>query len=163
MKIEKYRKLRNTGSKEKAEKKLIKWLHTWIRLRDLKITTENNLIGRCISCGKQWDVRAYSDNSILNPYPQWIAGHYFLSDRNLSVKFDERNINLQCYWCNRPMHGNLALYEENLKKKIGNFEFDELVRAKNKIKHYSIIDFEEMAEYYKEKAKKRAKELRVKI
>jgi hypothetical protein len=145
----------------KETKNLTKWCHLYIRLRDL-IRVKFALYGGCISCGKIWEVELFSDGSIMNG-KKWHAGHYFLSDRNASVRFDEENIHLQCYYCNKSLSGNLAMYKQNLIKKIGIKRFESLEQRRNQIKKFNPFEIEELTEYYKQKAKIEAKRLGIKI
>lgn len=163
MKTKEYKKLTNVKSYEKAHSAAVRWCHKYILLRDLiKVEPSGQLQGQCVACGKIWEVNLYQDKSIMNS-DKWCAGHYYLSNLNASVRFDERNINLTCYRCNTYLHGNLAPYKENLVKKIGVEEFEKLTFQKNQVKKLSIIDLLEIKKEFQKKAKARAKELGVKI
>lgn len=47
------------------------------------------------------------------------AGHFYAAGNHSSVRFDEDNVHGQCAQCNTFLHGNLAKYQTNLTKKIG--------------------------------------------
>lgn len=157
-----YHKINNYREKEKAEKRLVYWLHLYIRLRDLTKYDTGEISGRCISCGKKFQVTKFSDGSIMNGR-EWHAGHLWKSDKHASVRYDPRNINGQCKQCNRQLHGNEAKYQENLIKKIGQKEFDSLTLKKNQIKIYNILEILDLIEEYKQKAKQEAKKKGIKI
>lgn len=148
--------------KEKLENRVRYWCHLYIRLRDLIKEKDGKIWGKCISCNKVWEVTLFSDRSIYNG-SKWVASHYFLEDRNASVRYDEDNIHLGCEHCNKRLSGNLAEYEVNLRKKLGDKRFDELVFRKNQLKKYSYGELEELKEHYQFKAKEEAKRLGVKI
>jgi hypothetical protein len=76
----------------------VKACHQYIHLRDA---------GRpCISCGAALTGRAD-------------AGHYISAGSCTALRFDERNIHLQCVRCNMFLSGNLRAYREGLIQKIG--------------------------------------------
>ncbi len=150
-----------TGNLKKAENNLVKWLHLYIRLRDLK--KENGRIyGRCISCFKELEVKLFSDGSIYNGR-ELHAGHYFKSHQYASVKYDEDNIHLQCSRCNRQLHGNESQYQINLIKKIGEENFEMLKKRSKLVKKFNILEIEELIKTYKNKAKAEAERLQIKI
>lgn len=162
--IKQFKKLKNTDELKKSKKKLKIWFNLFIRLRDLTLVEQTGEIeGFCISCGKRWLVELYSDKSIINTRGGWVAGHLWKDDRYASVRYDERNVNLQCARCNVHLSGNESNYAENLKKKIGKKEFEKLNVDRNKIKHWDILEIDRMIFEYKDKCKVRAKELGVKI
>lgn len=94
----------------------------------------------CISCGKPYGTFTNS------------AGHYFPGGSNPSIRFDEDNVHLQCWFdCNKNRHGNQAEYLPNLIKKIGQKRFDELCERRNESKKLSIPEIKVLIEHYKEK------------
>lgn len=94
--------------------------------------------GQCFTCPKKdhW-------KSMQN-------GH-FVPRQYLSLRFDERNCNCQCYACNMLYNGQPSLYAVNLKRKYGDSIIEELesVRLKetkldanwyvDKIKYYQSL------------------------
>jgi hypothetical protein len=103
----------------------------YIRLRDA-----GNL---CISCQK----KPLKEN----------AGHFYNANNHWSVRFDERNTNLQCEHCNTFLSGNLIYYRENLLKKIGIEEFENLSAEAMKTRKYTIEELKEIIATYKKKCK----------
>lgn len=95
---------------------------------------------RCISCGS------------LFPLKMGEAGHY-VPRVHKSVRFDERNVNLQCLKCNRELLGAIENYRVNLVKKIGEKEVIKLENLKNSIVKHSESDLRDMIKYYKQKIK----------
>ena len=103
----------------------------YIRLRDA-----GNV---CISCQK----KPLKEN----------AGHFYNANNHWSVRFDERNVHLQCEHCNTYLSGNLIYYRENLLKKIGIEEFDLLSVEATKTRKFTIDELKEIISTYKKKIK----------
>lgn len=93
--------------------------------------------GVCISCGKEYFWRKTD------------AGHYIPKTAGLSLYFDERNVNAQCTYCNRWMHGNLAPYAIALRKKYGEAILEDLDRERHVVKKISIDEYKQLIEKYK--------------
>ena len=81
------------------------------------------------------------------------AGHFFNANNHYNVRFDERNVHLQCEHCNTFLSGNLINYRENLLKKIGEGEFQLLEAEANKTRKFTIEEVKEIIEIYKKKLK----------
>jgi hypothetical protein len=128
-------------SKTTAKTKAWAWFSKYIRLRDCLRTTGTLEHGKCISCGK------------LVPMALFDAGH-FVSRRYNSTLFDERNVSGQCRFCNRYLHGNLLEYRRQLVKMFGEGIDTELEDKATEIKKYSIEDYKEIEELYKNKYQK---------
>jgi hypothetical protein len=103
----------------------------YIRLRDA-----GNV---CISCNK----KPLKEN----------AGHFYNANNHWSVRFDERNVHLQCEHCNTYLSGNLIYYRENLLKKIGISEFELLSVEAMKTRKFTIDELKEIISTYKKKCK----------
>ena len=103
----------------------------YIRLRDA-----GNV---CISCQK----KPLKSN----------AGHFYNANNHWSVRFDERNVHLQCEHCNTYLSGNLIYYRENLLKKIGIEEFENLSAEAMKTRKFTIEELKEIIATYKKKIK----------
>lgn len=101
----------------------------FIRLRD----AGNN----CISCDK----KALKEN----------AGHYFNANNHWSVRFDERNVHLQCEYCNTYLSGNLINYRDKLIEKIGIGEYNVLCEISKETRKFTIDEVVEISNLYKEK------------
>ena len=103
----------------------------YIRLRDA-----GNV---CISCSK----KPLKTN----------AGHFYNANNHWSVRFDERNVHLQCEHCNTYLSGNLIYYRENLLTKIGIEEFENLSAEAMKTRKFTIEELKEIISTYKKKIK----------
>lgn len=103
----------------------------YIRLRDA-----GNV---CISCNK----KPLKEN----------AGHFYNANNHWSVRFDERNVHLQCEHCNTYLSGNLIYYRENLLTKIGIEEFENLSAEAMKTRKFTIDELKEIISTYKKKIK----------
>jgi len=95
--------------------------------------------GICISCGKE------------DFWRKMDAGHYIPKTAGLSLYFDERNVNCQCTYCNRWMHGNLSRYAIALRKKYGENILEELDKKRIKIKKITNDEYIKLIEIYKNK------------
>jgi hypothetical protein len=68
---------------------------------------------------------------------------------NGHIRFDESNCHSQCSICNNHKSGNLAEYEPNLIKKVGQ---DEVNRLKEKFtKSWTVDELKGIIETYKSK------------
>lgn len=103
----------------------------YIRLRDA-----GNV---CISCQK----KPLKEN----------AGHFYNANNHWSVRFDERNVHLQCEHCNTYLSGNLIYYRENLLQKIGIEEFERLSAEAMKTRKFTIEELKEIISTYKKNIK----------
>ena len=99
---------------DNMEKTLWRWFSLFIRLRD----SDHNGNGYCITCNKAIH---YKDGH---------AGHY-LSRRFKSIKYDERNVSLQCVRCNSFEGGRQDVYKDNIDVKFGKGTAGDLESKKN--------------------------------
>ena len=128
----------------------------YIQLRDIIRTPSYDLIFKCLACGRWWLANSTYD------WKDAHASHYYLENEFASVRFDEDNVHICCSVCNKYKHGNLALYQENLIKKIGNKRFEALTIRKNKIKHWDEIEIEKLNKIYLKKISELKKEKGIK-
>ena len=134
------------GTKSSAVDKADRQFSRFIRLRDA-------IPGgafKCISCGK------------FKRIEQADCGH-FHSRKHMATRFDERNAHAECRACNRFSADHLIKYQENLIRKIGEEEFDELNILAKTTKKWEEFELKEMAKYYKALADKLSKEKGIKI
>lgn len=96
----------------------------------------------CVSCGtyetKQWD-----------------AGHYMKAEVYSGVIFHEFNVNIQCVYCNRNLHGNEVAYRKSLVMDYGEqvvSDFEDMAKA-TRHKKWSRTELFEIIETYKNKWK----------
>ncbi len=101
----------------------------YIRLRD------NDQV--CISCQK----KPLKEN----------AGHFFNANNHWNVRFDERNVHLQCEHCNTYLSGNLIEYQRNLIHKIGIESYHELEADARKTRKFTKDELKEIIQEYKKK------------
>lgn len=129
------------------ERKLWKAFSKYIRLRD-----SENGIGRCISCHKPISVFYFLDKIRFNP--QAHAGHYYNRGSNYkALKFDEKNVNLQCCHCNTFNEGNKQGYRKGLVRKYGKKVLQYLeIKKKNKCT-LGYGELEIMLKHYQQKLK----------
>ena len=103
----------------------------YIRLRD----ADKN----CISCGQ----KPKKEN----------AGHFYSAGTHTAVRFDERNVHLQCEHCNSYLSGNLLMYRDNLLVKLGYEEFERLTVDAMLTRKYTREELKEIINTYKLKIK----------
>jgi hypothetical protein len=103
----------------------------YIRLRDYGKT--------CISCG----LKPKKEN----------AGHFYSAGTHTAVRFDERNVHMQCESCNSFLSGNLLRYRENLLTKLGIEEFERLSADAMQTRKYTREELKEVINTYKLKIK----------
>ena len=88
----------------------------------------------CISCGTH------------NGKPQ--AGHYLSRGARPGLRYDERNIWLQCYRCNVELSSNAIMYRIELVKRIGAQAVEELEQDYT-VKNYTHSDLIELGAHYR--------------
>jgi hypothetical protein len=91
--------------------------------------------------------------SCLKPALKENAGHFFNANNHWNVRFDERNVNLQCEHCNTYLSGNLIEYQRNLIEKIGLEEYTFLAWEARKTRKFTKDELKEIITEYKQKVK----------
>tara|TARA_R100000700_G_scaffold8863_1_gene12876 strand:- start:1759 stop:2157 length:399 start_codon:yes stop_codon:yes gene_type:complete len=125
---------KTTTSKLKA--KLDKLFSEYIRKRD----SDHRGVCKCISCGKEAPAFGGSMH----------AGHLF-SRRFLSIRYDPKNVNSQCSYCNTFLNGNQLKAARGVEKKWGEGTVAELESRMHTTVKLSRIDYEEAIENIKRK------------
>lgn len=113
------------------------WCNKYIRLRDA---------GKgCKSCGTK------------KPDIQYCAGHFIPVGRCIALRYDERNIHLQCNsYCNMYLSGNLTAYETALRRDLGD-EVVDWLKGPHEPVRYRAEDYLRIIEEYKAKIKQLGK------
>jgi hypothetical protein len=93
----------------------------------------------CISCQK----KPLKEN----------ADHFFNANNHYNVRFDERNVHLQCEHCNTYLSGNLIEYQRNLIHKIGTENYQQLEAEARKTRKFTKEELKEIMAEYKKKIK----------
>lgn len=144
-KKEKERKAKDRQQKADFRKTDVKWLkakaefycNKYIRLRDAG--------NGCISCGTK------------KPDIVYAAGHFIPVGRCIALRYDERNIHLQCNsYCNMHLSGNLTAYESALRRDLGDDVVDWLKGPHEPVR-YRAEDYLRIIEEYKAKIKQLGK------
>lgn len=89
--------------------------------------------------------------SCPNPEPT-DAGHYRSVGAHPELRFEEKNVNLQCRKCNGYWGGNLIEYRKGLIKKYG-IEVVEWLEGPHEPLNLSIPEIKEKINYYRQKIK----------
>lgn len=121
----------------------------YIRLRD----ANDGGMTRCISCGK------------IYPFGQMQNGHYFVR-QHTATRWDERNCNAECIFCNCHDANHLVGYRKHLIQKIGQKEFDDLeLKHRGECKLPDEEEYKELIRGYKQLCRilRRAKGINVTI
>lgn len=113
----------------------------YIRLRDCLKTTGTLEHGKCITCGKLLSI-TFCD-----------AGH-FVSRRYNATVFDEKNVHIQCRYCNRYLNGNLLEYRRQIVRLYGEGADISLEDKATGIKKYTIEALIEIEKCYKLKVER---------
>lgn len=120
-------------TKSDVAKELQVIVNKYIRERDLMAGYG------CITCGTK-------------STPRWDAGHFRSVGSAPHLRFDSRNIHLQCMKCNTFLAANLLAYKENLPARIGQKAYDELV-ADQVPRHYTKEDLQGLKACFRNKLK----------
>lgn len=146
-----YIKKKKSSSKSKKSstdyvKKLDAVFSKYIRLRD----SMPNGMTKCISCGH------------IKPFSDMDCGHFFSRSR-MATRWDERNCHAECAYCNRFRADHLHDYETNLKRMIGENEFNKLEMLAHSTRHWTETELKAMIDYYTRKAKLLSSEKGIKV
>ena len=104
----------------------------------------------CVSCE--------SDCGSTSPGGSGDAGHFRSRGSAPHLRFDERNVHLQCKRCNRYLSGNVANYRIGLIERIGQSALDEL-EADQTSRNYTIDDLKNIKAIYTAKCKELEKSI----
>lgn len=126
MKERSYKTLKNTLDRVFAQ---------FIKFRD---SIDNHF--KCISCEQ------------TKPLDQFNCGHYY-SRRYLSLRWNEKNNNGQCVYCNLHLKGNIQGYRTGLISKYGTKVIQELEIIKYQSRKYARFDLEILIKHYKAQIK----------
>ena len=113
-----------------AKNRLIRNFNKFIRIRDYGLP--------CISCRQ---------------YVKLQAGHYYNAGNYASIRFDEKNVNGQCFDCNFNKEGNKQGYQEGLKRKYGEGVLSYLEIKKNNVSKLGVFELNLLNDFYKKKIK----------
>ena len=108
----------------------------WIRVRDCSNSTGGDW-GKCFSC----------DKDIL--FVDMEAGHYIPGWLISPLRFDEKNVNGQCTYCNKYLSGNYGAYAFAIIKKYGQTELFRLESSRGAHKKWSREELENIIIKYK--------------
>ena len=114
--------------------KLDRIFSTYIRLRD----TDKDGFGKCISCGK---IIHWKDGD---------AGHY-VNRGIMSLRYDEKNVKLQCRHCNRFLEGCGIGYNHGLVEKYGDGVIDYLNVKRFNLCRMGKVEYEALIKHYQGK------------
>jgi hypothetical protein len=76
------------------------------------------------------------------------AGHYVPVSRSSLLRFDEKNVNGECAFCNCFDQFHLVGYRKNLIQKIGKKEVERLEQQSHGLKKWNRVELEEIIKKY---------------
>ena len=79
------------------------------------------------------------------------AGHGFVFSAYPAIRYDERNVHLQCFRCNHVLQGNQAIYLQRIVARYGQDELDRLEALKPQTRQYRRHDYEQITATYRAK------------
>lgn len=126
--------------KKKTTKKRIKLRVDIIFSRYIRQLYSSNGMVQCFTCDK------------IVPFAKADCGH-FVSRRFAATRWHEKNCHPQCHYCNRFMEGVKEEYSIRLEKKYGMGILQELNEEKRKELNFTMDDYFEIEEKYKQKVK----------
>jgi len=132
--------MRKRSAKQKMKDEAWKAFSLFIRTRDCLFTTKKNDRGKCITCG------------IELPIGELQAGH-FISGRHNSYLFSEEGVHAQCRTCNILKGGNQLEYRRQIIDLYGDKYDEVLEKESHEIKKYTLEDYKEIRDEYKERLK----------
>jgi len=118
-------------SRKTLVKKLDAVFSEYIRRRYAK-----NDIAECVTCGKK------------DHYKKLQAGH-FMSRKHYATRWDERNVEVQCYACNVMRYGEQYKFSKYLGEELA----DELLALSRTTVKISDYELQEMIQIYVDKVK----------
>jgi len=121
----------------------------YIKTRDCLMTSGSTRYGFCITCGGSCS-RVYDES--IDPKRCGTNGHY-IARANMFLRYDLRNNNLQCRYCNDFLQNAgwvKEAYREALDKKWGAGTAQLLEDSRFIMTKLSRTEMEEKTEYYKE-------------
>lgn len=103
----------------------------FIRLRD----SNKNGMGKCFTCGRP------------GYYKEMDAGHFIPATKTIH-RFNEKNVHMQCKYCNKYLSGNLIAYTLKMQKKYGKAFVDYLHKTQGKLCKLSQSQRNEKYDHY---------------
>ena len=86
----------------------------------------------CVTCG------------MTKHYKEMQAGHWVPQAQGNAVRFDRRNVHVQCYRCNVNLGGNGPEYSAFMERTYGKEVMEELRRKSNESVKFTQADYEQM-------------------
>ena len=125
------KKRKPTSDWRRLCKKLDTIFSRFIRFRD---RVEGDYC-RCISCGK---------------FVHWksLDNGHFIGRRFYYLRWNEKNCNAQCKYCNHRLEGNKAQYAKGLDVKYGSGTADKLEIVKSQKRPYNNVEMEALIKHY---------------
>jgi hypothetical protein len=124
------------GKKKPTLSKLTKELDKVFSIYIRKKYADKDGIVACYTCG------------VRKPWKEQQCGH-FVSRAHRSVRWEHKNVRVQCYACNVMRSGNLAEFTVRLQKECGGEFVDDLLRMKHHVVKFSTVELQNLIDWYK--------------
>lgn len=124
-------------TKQLAKAKADKALSQYVRLRDADSTG----IATCCTCG------------VRHHWSEIDAGHFITRNR-LATRYEEANVNAQCYACNRFLGGRQYEHGQYIDAVHGSGTADKLLEQSKQNPKYKHDDYEDFATKFRSAAAK---------
>lgn len=123
--------------KKPTKRALIKKLDTifslWVRWSAAK----DGMV-ECYTCG------------VIKPVKEMQCGH-FVSRANYCIRWESDNCRPQCLGCNVYKAGEQYIFGKKLEAELGHGRVEQLHELKGQVSGFSVSDYQDMIEDYKEK------------
>lgn len=129
------KKLRKTGKSPLTKAKKRAWAAFSLYIRTKYMNPDGTLT--CYTCGNTFDFKKMS------------AGHG-IGGRNNAVLLMEEIVRPQCAGCNLWGHGQYRIFTRKLIDELGVNKYDELVQESNQTVKFTVEQWQEKEQYYKE-------------
>lgn len=124
------------GKKKPTLSKLTKELDKVFSIYIRKKYADKDGIAACYTCG------------VRKPWKEQQCGH-FVSRAHRSVRWEQKNVRVQCYACNCLRSGNLAEFTVRLQRECGAEFVDQLLKMKYHIVKHSTVELQNLIDWYK--------------
>lgn len=120
-----------------AKKRAWDMFSQWVRVKKGIDTTNYPFLGICVTCYKQFHIRALQ------------AGH-MIPGRSNAVLFQKELVNPQCVACNEGLHGRPKRYRKVMVIKYGEAKVARWEKEAKKVIHDRDMDFKSVEIKYRE-------------
>jgi hypothetical protein len=129
--------MKKQKSLTKLKAELWKHFSLFIKLR----ASSDGVNCKCFTCGKPLKIGT----------PNCQAGHYYSQGGFRALRWNEMNVQVQCWHCNINLYGNTQIFRERLISEYGESAVTLLDVMRHGTLNLDRDNYEGMIEYYKKK------------